>query len=197
MGEEVFVHKVSQCGLRRRPCRKLKGSKRPCSKGIPASLPSGSDETNLDIAMVSPAHPAADDAMTPQSSFTRRRSLKDRRSSSADSASIEKALRILKTIRALKEVVRVERASAIPEDVQKSAEVSGTWSCVLADSATRRHLVQSLTNDNHVTMSEVSFFSPTTLHSCACVFLSARNCIVEPLFAPRNQSSMPLVFNTL
>lgn len=157
MGEEEFVHKVNQSCLRRKPCRKLKPPSKVISTGLPI------EESSLDIAMMD-HRPATDHAMIPPSFLMRRRSVKDRRSSSADSATIEKAVRILKTIRALKEVVRAERASAIPDPYtsggKESAEVarSDTWSCVLADSATRRHFVQSLTNENHVTKNEVSFF---------------------------------------
>ena len=171
MGEEEFVHKVNQSCLRRKPCRKLK----PPSKVISTDLPI--EESSLDIAMMD-HRPATDHAMIPPSFLMRRRSVKDRRSSSADSATIEKAVRILKTIRALKEVVRAERASAIPDPYtsggKESAEVarSDTWSCVLADSATRRHFVQSLTNENHVTKNEVSFCC------CCCFLFTVEECFV-------------------
>ena len=154
MRKEPIVHKVNQSGLRRKlKCTKAKTLKKvPHSSTIPPVLFTA-DESNLDGSVVGPL----DHSALP-SSFARRRSIKDRRSSSADSASIEKAIRILKTIRALKEVARVERSLAVPSpydsETQKSDLSTGdTWSCVLADSTTRRHFVQSLTNESHATTS--------------------------------------------
>ena len=137
------IHKVNKSGFRKKPVKILK---------CPAvSFPA--DESNLDVrgSVVEPL----DHSVLP-SSFARRRSIKDRRSSSTDGASIEKAIRILKTIRALKEVERIERSLTVPSpygsETQKSdLPTSDTWSCVLANSTTRRHFVQSLTNEIHVT----------------------------------------------
>jgi hypothetical protein len=155
MREELVVHKVNQSGLR----RNMKSTKAKTVQKVMQSSANladlfPADESNLDYSGVGPPL----DHSAPTSSFARRRSIKDRRSSSADSASIEKAIRILKTIRALKEVAKVERSLAVPSpygsEMRKSdLPISDTWSCVLADSTTRRHFVQSLNNESHVTTS--------------------------------------------
>ena len=175
MGEEIIVHKVSQSGFRRKPCRKVKG---PTTRStvIPTGLFPG--ESNLDISTL-----GQHDHFPLPSSLNRRRSIKDRRSSSADSATIEKAVRILKTIRTLKEVARAELSAVEPcpnhpQARERKLSSSDTWSCVLADSSTRRHFVQSLTNENHVTNNAVPNGEVyTCINSNICLRISLHTCM--------------------